>query len=475
MSDRVFYSLITSFVFGVAFWSFFNLGLSFLALFFLISIVVALIDRKFVLISISLVLFSLGALRMDFAQDRNFILNNSLGKKAEITGIIIEEPSKRENSIQLIIKPENSDEKVLITSERADIFNYGDLISAQGVLKTPKNFITDNNREFDYINYLSKDEIFYSMLFPKIEVLDTGRGNFIKEKLFSIKRTLISKMNEIIPSPESEYLSGLIFGVKESLGKDLEGDFRRTGLIHVVVLSGYNVTIIADSILKSLSFLPIHTSLALGALSIVFFAIMTGASATIVRASVMALIVIMGRVFSRRYDITRSLFIAGFLMILHNPKILIFDPSFQLSFLATMGLIHFSPIVEGKLKFIPEKYQLRKLISATLATQFFILPLLLNKIGEISLIAPVSNILVLPFIPFTMFFGFITSILGLALNFLGFIPGFLSFILLNYQIRVVEMFSSIPFSSVGVKVFPIWLTFLIYAFYFYLYKRSKST
>ena len=185
MSDRVFYSLITSFVFGVAFWSFFNLGLSFLALFFLISIVVALIDRKFVLISISLVLFSLGALRMDFAQDRNFILNNSLGKKAEITGIIIEEPSKRENSIQLIIKPENSDEKVLITTERADIFNYGDLISAQGVLKTPKNFITDNNREFDYINYLSKDEIFYSMLFPKIEVLDTGRGNFIKEKLFS--------------------------------------------------------------------------------------------------------------------------------------------------------------------------------------------------------------------------------------------------------------------------------------------------
>ena len=472
-ASKVLYFLIGGFILGVVLESFFDLGFTFALLLSLLSVAVISVDKRFVIFSISVLLISLGIIRTDFAQKRVFSLEESLGQKVEISGVITEEPSRRENSIRLILKPENSSEKILITSERASIFNYGDLISVKGVLKSPKNFITDKNREFDYINYLSKDEIFYSMLFPEIKILASGHGNLIKTKLFSIKKALISKVDEIIPSPESEYLSGLIFGVKESLGKSLEEDFRKVGLIHVVVLSGYNVTIVADSILKFLSFLPVYVGRSLSIISIIFFAIMTGASATTVRASIMALIVVLGKIYGRRYDITRSLFITGFLMVLHNPKILIHDSAFQLSFLATFGLIHLSPVVKEKLKFIPETFQLRELMSATIATQIFVLPLLLNKIGEISLIAPISNILVLPLIPLTMFFGFITSVLGLVSNFLGFIPGFVSFILLNYQIKIVELFGSLPFSSVGVKSFSFYLVILTYLFMFFYIKWAR--
>jgi len=474
MYRNTLYILIISFGLGVAFWSFFDLGLSFLALVILISLVVALVDKKFLLISISLVLFSLGALRMDFAGERDFVLENSLGREAEITGIIVDEPSKRENSTQIVLKTKDSSERILITTERTSIFQYGDRISVRGLVRAPENFITDNDREFDYINYLSKDKIFYRMVFPEIEILETGQGNVFRAKLFVLKKVLISKMNKVISSPESEYLGGLIFGVKESLGKELEEDFRRTGLIHVVVLSGYNVTIVANSIQKVFAFLPHYAGLSLGVLSIIGFALMTGASATIVRASIMAILAIIGGATGRTYAITRALFLAGILMILHNPKILIFDPSFQLSFLATLGLIHLSPVLAGKLKFLPEKYQIRELASSTLATQIFVLPLLLNKMGEMSLIAPVTNLLVLPAVPVTMFFGFLTSLFGVASTALSTIPGFISFALLTYQIKIVEFFGNLPFVTLSIKTFPIWLMLLVYLFYFYLYRRGKS-
>ena len=410
---------------------------------------------------------------MDFAQERDFILESSLGREAEITGIIVLEPSKRENSTQIVLKIEDSYERILITTERVGIFQYGDLISAKGLVREPENFTTDNNREFDYINYLSKDKIFYRMVYPTIEILDSGQGNIFREKLFALKRVLISKMNKVIPSPESEYLGGLIFGVKESLGKELEEDFRRTGLIHVVVLSGYNVTIVANSIQKVFAFLPHYMGLSLGVISIIGFALMTGGSATIVRASIMAILAIIGGATGRTYAITRALFLAGILMIIHNPKILIFDPSFQLSFLATLGLIHLSPILAQKLTFLPEKYQIRELAASTLATQIFVLPLLLNMIGEMSLIAPITNLLVLPAVPATMFFGFLTSLVGVVSTFLSTIPGFISFALLTYQIKIVEFFGNLPFVTFQIETFPFWLMLLVYILYFYLYKREK--
>jgi len=188
----------------------------------------------------------------------------------------------------------------------------------------------------------------------------------------------------------------------------------------------------------------------------------------------MALLVILGRVSGRKYAITRALFIAGFFMILQSPKILISDPSFQLSFLATLGLIHLSPVISKKLFFIPQKYQLRELASATISTQIFVLPLLLNKIGDISIVAPIANILVLPVIPLTMLFGFITSILGLISTTLSSLTGFVSFVLLSYQIKVVEIFGSLSFASVKIEIFPVWLMLLFYLLYFYIYRRFSQ-
>lgn len=173
-----------------------------------------------------------------------------------------------------------------------------------------------------------------------------------------------------------------------------------------MVLSGYNVTIISEFIMGMLSFLPKMIGTSLGALSIILFAIMVGGSATIIRASIMALLVLLARVTGRVSDMTRALFLAGFVMVLHNPQIVVFDPSFQLSFMATLGLISLSPKLNSIFKFVPTKFYLRETVSATISTQIFVLPLLLYMMGELSLVAVFVNLLVLMFIPLTMLFGF---------------------------------------------------------------------
>jgi competence protein ComEC len=279
------YLYLGSFIGGVAIRSFFNFGFSFIILFFLLSSFFLLdyfLRRYRILLILSLVLifFGLGLLRFDLSDSDFLSLSNSIGKGVELEGVIVEEPKYGENSTTLIF--ELNKEKILIITENFSPLVYGDTISVKGLLKKPENFISDNNKEFDYINYLAKDKIYYQMLFPKITFIDKSGGNFIKSKLFSLKNVLASKIENIIPSPEGEYLNGLLFGVKESLGKKLEKQFRDTGLIHVVVLSGYNVTLVAEAIMRSLSFLPIALKTSLGSLGIVFFAIMTGAGATTV-------------------------------------------------------------------------------------------------------------------------------------------------------------------------------------------------
>ena len=191
------------------------------------------------------------------------------------------------------------------------------------------------------------------MFYPSVELIESGHGNIIKRGLFSFKRTFLEKVGKVIPDPQVSLLGGLVVGAKQSLGEKLQEDFRKTGIIHIVVLSGYNVTIVAEAIMRFFSFLPFLFGISVGVIAIIFFAIMTGGSATIIRASLMAILVLLARATGRTQTITRALFIAGFLMLIHNPKILVFDSSFQLSFTATIALIYLAPKIEKHFHLVP--------------------------------------------------------------------------------------------------------------------------
>jgi len=418
------YPVIGGFILGVFWYSFFDFGIWFsifvLGLGILVLLTVFILENKrsALVVAVLICSFALGLLRYDIANihQGSTVLEKSVENAIVAEGVIIDEPDKRENNTNYTIRlekvfDEEVTEKIRVVANSYPGFIYGDRVLISGVLQKPKGFETDTGKYFDYASFLSKDNIFYQMIFPELEFVSSGHGHFVKQYLFGFKNAFLSQVQKIIPDPQVSLLGGLVVGAKQSLGEKLQKDFRTTGIIHIVVLSGYNVTIVADAIMRTFKFFPLisqSVGTAFGAFSIILFALMTGASATIVRASIMALLVILARATGRTYDITRALFIAGFMMVLHNPKILVYDASFQLSFLATLGLIWLSPLLDRYVLFIPTK-QLRGFATATVATQIFVLPLLLYKIGELSLVALPVNLLVLVTVPLTMLFGFLAG------------------------------------------------------------------
>ena len=440
--------------------SFVNFGWA-LALFFIflgfvilfLSLIVG-SRRLMTLIAIFLISFGLGIVRYELKdfRDNTKFLEQKNGQKVTLEGVIVDEPDERENYTRLIFDSDGS--KVLVYAQHYPEFYYGDKVRVNGLLKKPQNI----NDSFDWISYLAKDDVYFEMLYPKIEFVSAGQGSWIKEKLFTLKENFLNMLGRVIPEPNSSFMGGLTVGARKSIPKDLQDDFRKTGIIHIVVLSGYNITIVSDTIMRFFSFLPRMFGVTLGVLGIILFSIMTGASATVVRASLMALLVILARITGRFYEISWALFVTGFLMVFQNPKILRFDSSFQLSFLATLSLIYLAPYFEKRLHFVPKKFNLRGIVSVTLATQIFVLPLILYKMGILSLVGLPVNLLILPLIPVTMFFGFMTYFLSIPF-------GWISYLLTQYELWIVKIFASLPFASKTISNFPAWLMLLVYIIY----------
>jgi len=474
--NKIFTIFLGGFVLGIFTRSFIDFGPAFAGFFALIGvalIIVYLFQGKKKIIAFTSLLFlsiGLGIFRYDISADNkeNEFFESNIGQTISFKGVISDEPDKREDNTRYVI--EVGDVRVLVYGERYPEFNYGDEIEIKGKLRKPENFSED----FNWQLYLAKDNIFYEMFYPKMELISTGNGFILKEGLFSIKRKFLQNISRVIPSPHSALLGGLVVGSKEAMGKELLDNFRKAGVIHIVVLSGYNVTIVVLAMMRTFSFLPQIFGIALGSLGIILFALLTGASATIVRASIMALIVVLAKATGRIYNITIALFVAGFLMIFHNPKVLAFDPSFQLSFLATVGLIYFSPLFEERLKFIPTKWNLREVTTATLATQAFVLPFLLYRVGDISVVSLPVNLLILIFVPITMFFGFLTGLLGFIGSIFSLPFAWATYLFLAYELKVVDIFSSFSFASVNFSM-PLWIMFLIYVIYAVIILKLNSS
>jgi competence protein ComEC len=263
----------------------------------------------------------------------------------------------------------------------------------------------------------------------------------------------------MLPEPQSSLAAGILIDGKQSINGELQEKFRKTGLVHIVVLSGYNVSIVAEAITKVFMFLPRFAGMFSAIAGIIAFALITGASATVIRASIMAIIVILSRMSLRNYDPARGLFIASFLMLVHNPSILLNSPSFQLSFLATFAVIRVVPVFERWGSLIPKRFGLRDLVISNIVVQAFLFPVLSWMTGFVSVVSLPVNLLVLPFIPLTMLMNFITAMIGLVplsiFNFLALPFAFISQTLLSYELAVVNFFSALSFAEVSFRGFSI--------------------
>lgn len=387
---------------------------------------------------------------------------NDKGRTA-IVGVISAEPDVRSDNIKYKIKAVgNYEGYFLATAKKYPSYNYGDQIEIIGRLQTPKS-----DEDFDYQSYLAKDEIYSVVYYPEIKLLESDRGNFVLQKLFWLKNKFERSINNNLIEPQAAFLAGLLLGEKRGLPENIMADFSRTGTTHIVALSGYNITIIAVAMMGLFNFFLVRRRisfwLSLGA--IFLFVLMTGAAASVVRAAVMGALILVAQQAGRLYRARNALIFAGAVMVYFNPKILVFDLGFQLSFAATLGLIYLTPVLQTWLE--PAKDDLpvpgslnslvkslkpwREILIATLAAQLAVLPLLVINFSQLSLIAPLANLLILPFIPATMFLGFLSALGGLVWLGFGKVLAWPAWLLLTYEIKITEFLSKIPLAAINFK------------------------
>ncbi|MCE9517533.1 ComEC/Rec2 family competence protein, partial [Candidatus Nomurabacteria bacterium] len=319
----------------------------------------------------------------------------------------------------------------------------------------------------DYVEYLAHRDIYFLIPYAEIEVLSHNHGSFIKKYLFKLNSSFIKNIQYVIPAPESDLADGLLLGARRGFDNETKEEFITTGTIHIVALSGYNISIVAKAIMYiASSFFGLASSSILGVIIIILFVLMSGAGASSVRAGVMAVIALLGRMSGRTYNASRALIIAGLLMIAFDLRV-IFDISFQLSFLATFGILFITPKVIKWVMWMPSRFGLREISATTIAAQIAVLPLLLYTTGVFSFVAFPANVLILVFIPIAMLLSFIAGLLVFLSPSIALPFGYLAYVPLTYILKTIHLFAILPFASVTIKSFPLIFTIVLYMFLFY--------
>lgn len=401
-------------------------------------------------------------------------LDNFVGQEVTFSGIIMKDPDVRLRSKYLTVKIDNNNVSILVMVGRESEIYYGDEVRINGVLKEPENFTTTSGKEFNYKRYLANQDIYFLIKNPKVEIISHGNGSKVKSFLYKIKNVFIKNINKVIGMPESDLASGLLLGARGGFDEETKEDLIETGTIHIVALSGYNVSLVAEGVMKTFNYIFSQTvSIILGVIVVLFFIIMTGATSTAIRAGIMATIMLLGRMTGRTYDAGRALVIAGLLMIAQDPRVLV-DMSFQLSFIATGGVLFITPKTMKWFKFLPMRFKIREMVATTVAATISVLPLLLYLTGVLSLVSLLANSLILLSIPWAMLFVFITGILGFISIPLSIPFGFISYIILYYILFVIHFFGSLSFASVTIQSFPLSITILIYIFLLWWVFKKES-
>ncbi|MBI2005051.1 ComEC/Rec2 family competence protein [Patescibacteria group bacterium] len=412
---------------------------------------------------------ALGLVRTDlFLQARQQdTIAEFAGNTSVVKGTVAADPDKRATSLRLTVSVVSAGGEVaqgtlLAVVPRETAVSYGDHVTLSGKVTLPEVFETDTGRTFNYPAYLSVQGV--SAMMQYAQVIDSARGAPSPRRfLFSIKQEFERSLERTFPEPDVSLMEGLLLGERRGLPQEVTQAFVASGLIHIVVLSGYNISIVSEAILRSLSFLPRTVGYSLGGVGMVLFALLTGGGATTVRACIMGLIAILARYLHRESAALRALALAAAGMALWNPLVLLHDPSFILSVLATFGLVTLSPAIERRVpKFLKKMPQVASIAASTIAVQLYILPALLYQTGILSFLALPANMLVLPMVPAAMLAGFAAGIAGLLHPALAFFAALPADLLLKWMLVVAKTTTAIPLSATTLPALPTWVVVAVY-------------
>jgi competence protein ComEC len=494
--SQTFFYVLLSFIGGVFAGSFFNIPVTVVLVIMMVCIALVAVffrrDSKLLNPIIALaafftIFFVVGVLRFNAVNSKQHALSeiataaaqlvnpDKRPVKVDLYGYVNGEPEIKNGNQQFVFYSKilsanpyeiKTDEQVLITAKSYPRYSYGQQIKITARLELPKN-----SQDFDYKSYLAKNGIFTLANYPDISPVDAQLSFLENVKvsifkiIFSIKDKFEQSVGRSVAQPNAAFINGILLGTTSQLPAEIKNDFSRTSTSHILAVSGYNITIVALVISWFfLLFLRRPVAFWFSFAGVILFTILTGAQASVVRAAIMGMLILVANRTGRLNDPRNAIVLAGAVMIFLNPQILRHDIGFQLSFGATLGIIYVSPIFERYFSKIPNIFGVRETLTMTLSAQVFVLPLLLYYFKNLSLTSLPANILVLPTIPFAMLLGFLTGVAGLIWPFLGQVVGYFAWLITTVELWVIKLLAKPSWAtvSIGFSWYAVILIYIIF-------------
>jgi len=385
----------------------------------------------------------------------------------ELIGTVMDDPRPREDRIQVVVgevetvldgRPLELADRLLIWMPRGIDVSSGDRLRMRARIELAEDF-----DGFAYREYLGRQGVgaIGRPRFAEVVGAATGPAAI----LVGIRGALLGGLNAVVPEPEAALGAGILLGVRASIAPEINDAFATAGLTHVVAISGWNIAIVAALVAALVRPLERHpggrwTTAFVAAATVGGYVVLTGASPSVVRAALMAAAMLVARLGGSRAHAASALGLAALVMLLAAPAVL-WDVGFQLSLLATAGLIWFGAAIERRLPGWPA--WIREPVALTLAAQLTTLPVILFNFERLSLVAPVANVLVVPFVPVAMLFSAIASLAG-ALDGALHIPalgdamtwfaGGVAWLVLRVIVSLGTAVASLPYAAVDVSIPP---------------------
>ena len=420
-------------------------------------------DQKGFFLSLLVVSFLLGTMRYQAEESGlrsgNTALPCSENRMVTMQGIVQEPTSEyiaySETRLKLIQYQDEdgiwqpSDAVLVMRLPASFHYEYHTQITLEGKV-TP----TIEPDEKPHTAWLKRNGVDYQIFYPTISSVIPANNDSFMANVYTFKTRAYHRLQTLMPFPESELIAGIVLGIESRIPEYLQEAYRLTGTAHIIAISGFNITLLATSVsLLCNRIFPYRIGALISIVVIALYTLLVGAQPAVLRAALMGILAIPATLIGRKVIGVHALAIAAACMTLENPYIL-WDIGFQLSFCATFGILTFVDYFTEKVdRFLnriaaPSREWLLGIIKenvlTTLSAQIATLPILIKYFGQLPLIAPLVNMLILPLQPFLMEAGGIAVLLSMGCYPLGRIIGLLTWIPAAFNDQIILLFAQIP-------------------------------
>lgn len=399
------------------------------------------------------------------------------------TAVVIKGPSEGEYNYKYTVKARTGKYKnkkfiVYINKKNKKLLEYGDLIEIKGEYSAPE--VARNYKGFDYSQYLKTLNIYGTIKVEESKIINKNQLSPILISINNIKEKMIDNANRNMPKRTANLLLGILIGERDNIQEDIIESFRTANLSHILAVSGAHTSyiILGITYLISKSKTPKRIGYIITIINLLIFIIITGASYSVVRACIMAIVVIGAKICYRKENFFTSICISLIIILIQNP-FAINDIGLKLSFMGTAGIVILNKSITNFFIKLKIKQKIAEALSVTFSAQLMIMPITILNFNTISLTFFISNILASPLLGIIIIFGFISIFISSILNPISKILFLILHIFLELLILVSKVTEKIPGSSILVRtpniLFAIVYYILILFFnYFFVIKQNPT-